>query len=93
MPSYTIRIELFNPEIDDYYILKARMESAGFTDTTSSVSGTYYSLPHGEYVFDGHLDLDTVSENVRKIAVSVNKYAKILISQTVGRRWFHLDHV
>lgn len=91
MPNYTINIELFNPGSEDYSLLKTRMESAGFTRTIPSYSNAYYILPCGMFSYNGHCDLNMVSESVRDIATSINKHAKNFVAMSAGCRWFNLN--
>ena len=93
MSIYTVRVELPGGSTDDYEILNGKMESLGFTRTIPSVGRGYYSLPTGEYSFDGYRDIGTATQSAVSIAISVSSDAKVLVTKAIGRKWFNLDMV
>lgn len=93
MPRYTVRIELPNADYDDYQNLHDRMSNNGFHKYIKSSDGVWYNLPDAEYNYDGNLDLEGVFQSAINIAKSVRVNAKVLVTESVGRRWYNLDKI
>ncbi|MDL9982864.1 DUF2622 domain-containing protein [Providencia rettgeri] len=93
MVKCTIRVELPNANYDDYQNLHERMKNSGFHKYIRSDDGVWYNLPDAEYNYDGPLDLDGVFQSAVNVAKSIRVNAKVLVTESVARRWFNLDQV
>ncbi|HHR5813908.1 DUF2622 domain-containing protein [Providencia alcalifaciens] len=93
MPRYTVRIELPNAGYDEYNLLYQKMENSGFDKTIESTNGVIYSLPDAEYIFEGDQDLTTVTTMAVNVATSIRTRAKVLVTESAGRRFHNLDRI
>ncbi|MBS9541469.1 DUF2622 domain-containing protein [Morganella morganii subsp. sibonii] len=93
MPRYTVRIELPNAGYDEYNLLYQRMENSGFGKTIESTNGVIYSLPDAEYIYEGDQDLTAVTTLAVNVATSIRTKAKVLVTESAGRRFHNLDRV
>ncbi|WP_311746832.1 hypothetical protein [Proteus penneri] len=93
MPRYTVRIELPNADYDDYQSLHERMSNNGFHKYIKSDDGVWFNLPDAEYNYDGDLDIDGVFQSAVNVAKSVKANAKVLVTESAGRKWSNLDKI
>lgn len=93
MPRFTVRVELHAADWDDYETLHAAMEDAGFSRQIESTDGKTYALPTAEYIGSGELTKEEVLSAARSAATKTRKTYSVLVTESVGRKWYGLQPV
>jgi hypothetical protein len=91
MTGFTTRVELHDADDDDYENLHDAMEARGFTRNIEGSSGTVYKLPPAEYNYEGNVTKKQVLEKAEKAAETTGLKYSVLVTESNGRTWNHLE--
>ena len=89
MPKYTVRVEL-NDDPKAIINLDHIMRQSGFSKYIESKTGDVYSLPTGEYNFDGELNSADLLEKTKAVASTISDDFSVLITLSEVRKWYNL---
>lgn len=90
MADFTVRVELHNANANDYDVLHAAMEQAGFSRLIAADSGKIYQMPWAEYNGSGDLTSSQVRDIARTAANTTGRSNAVLATQSTSRAWVGL---
>lgn len=93
MLSYTIRIELKEPNAGTQIELLYAMLENGFARSLVCEKGYAYILPTNEYVYEGNENIRSLTDRVVTLVSEFSEDPSVMITQSTARCWSGLRGV
>lgn len=90
MDTFTVRIELHDPDDGDYDTLHDAMEAIGFSRTITGDDGIEYHLPHAEYIITSNYTAQRILNRAKKAARTTGCLHGVLVTESISISWFGL---
>ncbi len=87
MSEFTVRVELYDANSDDYDKLHESMGSFGYSRMITDGNGVRYYLPTAEYTTTKATTSADIREQVTRIAGVVKANPRVLVTEVASRSW------